>query len=88
MAETIYKVLLERRAERDLNNLETALRKRAVEKLLSLKNNPRPPIAKKLEGSKSAWRIRIGDWRIIYEINDSLKEVSVFRIKHRSKGYP
>ena len=88
MAETIYKVLLERRAERDLNNIETALRKRAVEKLLSLKNNPRPPIAKKLEGSKSAWRIRIGDWRIIYEINDSLKEVSVFRIKHRSKGYP
>ncbi len=82
-----YKVLLESRAEKDLNKLENDIRARVVARLLFLRNNPRPPGAKKLEGSKYAWRIRIGDWRVVYEIYDKTKEVKIYRIKHRSEGY-
>lgn len=87
MPEASYKVLLESRAEKDLNKLENDIRARVVARLLLLKNNPRPQGTKKLEGSKSAWRIRIGDWRAVYEINDKTREVKVYRVKHRSEGY-
>ena len=66
--------------------LEQSLQKRITERILLLKNNPRWG-AKKLTGLKNAWRIRSGDWRIIYEINDDKKEISIYRIKHRSKAY-
>lgn len=79
--------MLESRAEKDLNKLENDIRARVVARLLLLKNNPRPQGTKKLEGSKSAWRIRIGDWRAVYEINDKTREVKVYRVKHRSEGY-
>lgn len=87
MPEQNYKVLLESRAEKDLDKLENEMRRRVVARLLSLKNNPRPQGTKKLEGSKSAWRIRIGDWRAVYEINDKTREVKIYRVKHRSEGY-
>ena len=82
-----YKVLLESRAEKDLNKLENDIRARVVTRLLFLRNDPRPAGSKKLEGSKSTWRIRIGDWRVVYEINDKAREVKIYRVKHRSEGY-
>ena len=82
----MYKVLVERRAERDLNTLERKMRNRVIAHLFGLGNAPRMN-ARKLEGSKNAWRIRIGDWRVIYEINDKQKEIKIYRIKHRSKAY-
>lgn len=87
MPELDYRVLLESRAKKDLDKLENEVRRRVVARLLSLKQEPRPQGAKKLEGSKSAWRIRIGDWRAIYEINDKVREVKIYRVKHRSEGY-
>ena len=83
----MYKVLLELRAEKDLGALELSLKERIIERLLLLKNNPRPVNAKKLVGSKNAWRLRVGDWRIIYEIKDKSKEIKIYRIKHRSRAY-
>ncbi|KKT40553.1 MAG: Plasmid stabilization system [Candidatus Giovannonibacteria bacterium GW2011_GWA2_44_13b] len=82
-----YKIFLESRAEKDLGRLEIELRRRVLARLLSLKHNPRPSGAKKLEGSRFAWRIRIGDWRVVYEIYDKVKEIKIYRIKHRREGY-
>ncbi|MBI2624513.1 type II toxin-antitoxin system RelE/ParE family toxin [Candidatus Parcubacteria bacterium] len=62
------------------------MRNRVITHLLNLENSPRTN-AKKLEGSKSAWRIRIGDWRVMYEVDDKSKEVKIYRIKHRSRAY-
>lgn len=75
----VYRVLLEGGAEKNLEALAIPLRKRIIERLLLLRNNPRPAATKKLVGSKNAWRIREGDWRIIYEVNDKTKEVKVYR---------
>ena len=87
MSEQNCKVFLESRAEKDLNKLESDIRARVVARLLLLRNDPRPAGSKKLEGSRSAWRIRIGDWRVVYEIYDKVREVKIYRIKHRSEGY-
>ncbi|MBI2034038.1 MAG: type II toxin-antitoxin system RelE/ParE family toxin [Candidatus Liptonbacteria bacterium] len=83
----MYKVLVEKRAEKDLNALDRSVGARIVERLLLLKNNPRPTGSKKLAGSRTACRLRVGDFRIIYEVNDKNKEVKIYRIKHRSKAY-
>ncbi len=53
----------------------------------SLAGDPRPAGCKKLKGYKDLWRVRIGDWRIVYIVNDAAKFVSVTRVAHRSKVY-
>lgn len=73
--------------EKDFKALDSNLKKIIVERLLSLKFNPRPPGSKKLIGAGGAWRIRLRDWRVIYEIDDVKKEVLIYRIKHRSGAY-
>ena len=82
----MYKVLLEHRAENDLDVLDSVIRERILERVLKLQNDPRVS-AKKLQGSTNAWRLRVGDWRIIYEIDDTRKEIKIYRIKHRSGAY-
>ena len=83
----MYKVLLEERARKDLDALDRVIYKRIIERILILQSRTRPQGTKKLEGSKNAWRLRVGDWRILYEISDARKEVKIYRIMHRSKAY-
>jgi mRNA interferase RelE/StbE len=82
----VFKIFLEGRAEKDLDDLENFIRERIVKAILKLRTDSRTN-AKKLQGSKNAWRIRIGNWRVIYEINDKKKEIKIYRVKHRSKAY-
>jgi mRNA interferase RelE/StbE len=60
---------------------------RTVFRLESLADNPRPAGCKKLKGYKDQWRIRMGDWRVVYIIDDTTKLVSVTRIAHRREVY-
>jgi mRNA interferase RelE/StbE len=55
--------------------------------ILGLYDDPRPHNAKKLSGGGSKWRIRMGNYRILYEIDDSKNLVKVFRIAHRKEVY-
>ena len=83
----MYEVFLERRAERDLKKLSAELFYRMIPHLKSLSENPKPSGCHKITGSKSDWRIRIGDYRVIYEINEREKAVKVMRIRHRKDVY-
>jgi len=83
----VYEVLLERRAERDLKKLSQAMFYRVIPQIKELSENPRPSGCRKITGSKNDWRIRIGDYRIIYEIDEKEKAVKVMRIKHRREVY-
>jgi mRNA interferase RelE/StbE len=83
----VHEVLLERAVERDLKALSRAVYQRIVSHLQALSQNPRPPGCKKITGSRSDWRIRIGDYRVIYEIDDRAKVVKVMRIRHRREAY-
>jgi mRNA interferase RelE/StbE len=63
----MYRVLLERAAEKDLSRLPTEIHDRVIEAIQALAANPRPVGSRKLTGSKHDWRIRAGDYRVVYE---------------------
>lgn len=81
-----YEVLLMPAAARDLRKLPPEIRPRLEQALVSL-TEPRQTGAKKLQGSEDRWRIRVGDYRIIYRIADSEEKVVVSRIAHRREAY-
>ena len=83
----MYEVFLERRAERDLKKLSAEIFYRVIPQLKALSENPKPSGCRKITGSKNHWHIRIGDYRIIYEIDEGEKAVKVMRIRHRREVY-
>ena len=83
----MYEVLLERAAEQDLKRLPKEILPRVVRALRALSKTPRPAGVRKLEGSRSDWRIRVGDHRIVFEIDDPGKVVRIMRIRHRREAY-
>ncbi len=82
-----YRVALTSSAERELQALPARVVTRIVPRLEVLGDTPRPPGCKKLEGGDNEWRIRIGDYRAVYEIDDTAKPVDVTRIAHRREVY-
>ena len=83
----MYEVLIERTAERDLKSLSTNLFDRIVPRIKALAEIPRPSGCHKLAGSKNDWRIRMWDYRVVYEIDDARKQVKIFRVRHRREVY-
>ncbi|MSU62398.1 MAG: type II toxin-antitoxin system RelE/ParE family toxin [Pedosphaera sp.] len=83
----MYRVLLERAAEKDLARLSSEIHDRVIAAIQALATNPRPPGCRKLAGSKSDLRIRVGDYRVIYEIADEIRVVRVNRVRHRREVY-
>ena len=81
-----YTVRLKPRAERELDRLPTGLARRIWEKLLELEEAPRPPGCSKLEGS-DGYRIRVGDHRVVYLIDDRARTVEIVRIANRREVY-
>ena len=83
----MYEVYLEHAAERDLKRLAAENFHRIIPSIEALGENPRPAGCRKLSGSKSDWRIRVGDYRVLYEIDDEEKAVRVMRVRHRREVY-
>jgi mRNA interferase RelE/StbE len=83
----MYRILLERAAEKDLARLAAGIYARVIAAIQTLARNPRPPGCRKLAGSKNDWRIRVGDYRVIYEIADEIRIVRVNRVRHRREVY-
>ena len=82
-----YLVTLTRSAEKELDSLDATLVRRIFPKIEALANDPRPHGCRKLHSEKYMWRIRIGDYRVIYAINDAEHKIDVTGIRHRSKAY-
>ncbi len=83
----MYRLLIKRPAERDLRRLPRSLFLRINRHILALRIEPRPPRAHKLKGALEGWRIRVGDYRIVYLIDDSDQTVTVVRVRHRRDVY-
>ena len=83
----MYRVVLERAAEKDLARLSSEIHVRVIAAIQALTTNPRPPGCRKLAGSKHDWRIRVGDYRVVYEIADAIRIVRVNRVRHRREVY-
>ncbi len=83
----MYRVLVERSVEKDLKRLPPDVRSRVANVLRNLATDPRPVGCRKLTGTKHDWRVRVGDYRVIYEIADTVKVVRVYRVRHRKEVY-
>lgn len=82
-----YAITFARSASRELEALSDSLVDRIFPKIEALALNPRPRGCKKLRGELALWRIRIGDYRVIYSIDDAKKVVDITAVRHRSKAY-
>ncbi|MEK9140701.1 MAG: type II toxin-antitoxin system RelE/ParE family toxin [Nitrospirota bacterium] len=82
-----YSILLAPPAERQLKSLTDSVQKRIAKRLKSLRENPRPQGVKKLAGEADLYRIREGDYRIIYTIQDKELIVLVVKIGDRKEVY-
>ena len=82
-----YAVEFKASGRKELERLPAKLVQRIFPKLEALATEPRPSGCKKLKGSDNTWRIRVGDYRIVYTIDDSKLAVTVTRIRHRSEVY-
>jgi mRNA interferase RelE/StbE len=82
-----YSILLAPPAERQLKALAVPVQKRIVKRLKTLQTNPRPQGIKKLAGEDDLYRIREGNYRIIYTIQDKELTVLVVKIGDRREAY-
>jgi mRNA interferase RelE/StbE len=82
-----HSVRLSAAAQRDLDRLDTVMTERVLRRIESLAANPRPHGVEKMAGPDDLYRVRAGDWRIIYQIADRALTVLVVKIGHRREVY-
>ena len=82
-----YEITFARSARKELERLNEPLRSRIFGRIVRLADEPRPNGCRKLEGADDLWRIRIGEYRVIYSVNDGPRAVDVVAIRHRSDAY-
>lgn len=82
-----YRIEFTRSAEKDLRRLDRSRVASILQEISCLSNDPRPHGVKKLAGAERTYRIRIGDYRVVYEIEDDVLLVLVVRVAHRKDVY-
>ena len=82
-----YAVRLDPRTWKGIERLPDDIRGRIVRRLKSLEEDPRPPGVAKLSGAEDLYRVRAGDWRIVYAVRDRELVVVVVRLGHRREVY-
>ena len=82
-----YEITFARSARRELEALEAQLVARLWARIQALRDQPRPPGCRKVQGEESVWRIRIGDYRVLYEINDASRIIDIAAVRHRRDAY-
>ncbi|MBD2163922.1 type II toxin-antitoxin system RelE/ParE family toxin [Calothrix membranacea FACHB-236] len=82
-----YQIEISARAAKQLKKLSSEIRERINHKILELAENPRPSGVVKLENTDDKYRIRVGNYRVLYEIEDNVLIVKVVRVGHRRDIY-
>ena len=82
-----YSIDFARSALKDLRRLDRSVVPRIIAEIEALREDPRPSGCRKLVGSEDLYRIRVGDYRVIYSVNDRLLIVGIERVRHRKEAY-
>jgi mRNA interferase RelE/StbE len=82
-----YRIEVKPQAERALAKIPNPHRRRIARAIDALARNPRPPGSAKLAGSDDAYRIRVGDYRIVYQVLDKVLIVYIIRVAYRKDIY-
>jgi mRNA interferase RelE/StbE len=83
----VYYLRLDPRAQKDLDRIRGQLWERGRDAILELQEDPRTSESVRLRGIANSYRIRVGDYRILYEVDDSGRTVVIPRVKHRHEVY-
>jgi mRNA interferase RelE/StbE len=81
-----YELLIKRSARKELETLPSKDRARIIRRIQALAGNPRSPKSEKLSGEEK-YRVRQGDYRVLYEVDDSGRTVTIVKIGHRGDVY-
>lgn len=81
-----YAVEIKRSAEREMNRRPAEIHRRISERILALEDNPRPLGSRKLRGG-DAYRLRVGDYRVLYTVDDQARRILVYGVAHRREAY-
>ncbi len=82
-----YTITFARSARKELEALDSRTVERIFSRIIALSKEPRPKGCRKLKGNRELWRIRVGDYRVIYLINDRERIVDVVVIRSRGTAY-
>jgi mRNA interferase RelE/StbE len=82
-----YEIRVVASAHKQLDKLSADVKERILRSLFNLEKEPRPANSKKLKGHRGEYRLRIGDYRVIYEIDDGNKVLIVLKCMHRGEIY-
>ena len=83
----VHKLVLKKSAKKELDRLSDTVFQKIDTAILSLKDNPYPfPHSKKLEG-ENKFRLRVGDNRVVYDVHEKDKTITICRIRHRKEVY-
>ena len=82
-----YAVTFARSARRELEALEPRYVARVLARIEALARQARPAGAKQLQGAERLWRMRVGDYRVVYDIDDRRRVVDIVRVRHRRDVY-
>ncbi|HDZ36226.1 MAG TPA: type II toxin-antitoxin system RelE/ParE family toxin [Thermococcus sp.] len=83
----MYEVIFTRRAAKQVKALQPAHRRKLKEIILRLSENPFSYPYKKIRGEEHTYRIRVGQFRILYEVDDRELKVIIFKIERRERAY-
>ncbi|RKZ31374.1 type II toxin-antitoxin system RelE/ParE family toxin [bacterium] len=82
-----YKITLASSAEKEIAALQDRIRSRIIKAIDSLKDEPRPRGTIKLKGKENLFRRRVGDYRVLYTVDDENRVVDISYVRHRNKAY-
>ena len=83
----MYEVVTTPHAEREVRRLDRPVKNRILSAVAALADNPRPPGSIKIKSEENRWLIRVGDWRVGYEIIDEARVVRIVAVGHRREFY-
>ena len=82
-----FRLLFKRSAEKELRKIAPRDLQRLIRAVQALAHDPRPPGARMLKGPERYWRVRQGDYRVVYEIDDAAAQVVIIKVGHRREVY-
>lgn len=82
-----YEISWKRSALKELKRLPKDIVRRVVSRVEALAEVPRPPGSRKLSGAERSYRLRVGQYRILYDIHDARLVIQVIRVAHRKDAY-
>ncbi|MCP4136452.1 MAG: type II toxin-antitoxin system RelE/ParE family toxin [bacterium] len=83
----MYTIEIKKQVEKDLKKIDRQHINTILEKIESLQENPFPQSSTKLVNTETTYRLRVGDYRVIYQVDEKNEEITIFYIRHRKEAY-